>query len=130
MSHNKYRSLKQQDDSDERISINTTTAIPLLVDDYSMDDMSQKQPKLITLFDVNEEVIDLIDSENEDPFMLETFSSIIQEHDNVGKVFILARVVTVDPIDTTRNYYSYYAAHHLNKVCHYFFPLVNLPMTR
>ena len=40
----------------------------------------------------------------------------IQTHAEKNKDFIVARVTTVDPHDEQRFYYSYYAAHHINKV--------------
>jgi hypothetical protein len=61
-------------------------------------------------------IVDVIDSFNEDPFTLETFEKLIRLHAKAGKDFIIARVTTVDPQDSTRFYYSYYAAHHINKV--------------
>ncbi|KAJ3176165.1 hypothetical protein HK101_010497 [Irineochytrium annulatum] len=61
-------------------------------------------------------IVDVLDSMNEDPFTLETFENMIRLSANAGKDFILARVTTADPDDTSRFYYSYYAAHHINKV--------------
>lgn len=71
-----------------------------------------------------EEVVDVLDAEDEDPFTLETFESMINLHMDKELDFIigswniitLARVKTVDPDDDSRFYYSYYAAHHINKV--------------
>ena len=62
------------------------------------------------------QVVDVLDALNEDPFTLECFESLLRVHAEKGKDFILARVTTVDPADETRLYYSYYAAHHINKV--------------
>ncbi|KAJ3093815.1 hypothetical protein HDU97_008987 [Phlyctochytrium planicorne] len=61
-------------------------------------------------------IVDVIDSLNEDPFTLETFEELVTLHANHGKDFVIARVTTVDPDDENRFYYSYYAAHHINKV--------------
>ncbi|TPX53343.1 hypothetical protein SeMB42_g00818 [Synchytrium endobioticum] len=61
-------------------------------------------------------LVDVLDAGNEDPFTLEPFESLIAMHAEDNKDFILARVTTVDPQDETRFYYSYYAAHHINKV--------------
>ncbi|KAI9090803.1 hypothetical protein DFS34DRAFT_584913 [Phlyctochytrium arcticum] len=61
-------------------------------------------------------LIEVVDAQAEDPFTLEAFDSLIQMHVDKDKDFILARVTTVDPKDETRFYYSYYAAHHINKV--------------
>ncbi|KAI8817110.1 uncharacterized protein EV422DRAFT_542466 [Fimicolochytrium jonesii] len=61
-------------------------------------------------------LVDVLEAENEDPFTLEGFDSLIQMHIEKEKDFIIARVTTVDPNDETRLYYSYYAAHHINKV--------------
>ncbi|KAJ3304507.1 hypothetical protein HDV03_002716 [Kappamyces sp. JEL0829] len=62
------------------------------------------------------ELIDCLDANDEDPFTLETFQSMIDLHAEKDREFIIARVTTVDPDDDTRFYYSYYAAHHINKV--------------
>ncbi|KAI9221017.1 hypothetical protein BC828DRAFT_347697 [Blastocladiella britannica] len=61
-------------------------------------------------------MVDIIDAENEDPFTLEPFESLLELCAEKGKDFILARVVTVDPHDEHKFYHSYYAAHHINKV--------------
>ena len=61
-------------------------------------------------------IVDVFDAENEDPFTIETFSSLAEMHAEVDKDFIIARVTTMDPNDVTKLYYSYYAAHHINKV--------------
>ena len=62
------------------------------------------------------EVIDILDANDEDPFTLETFQDMLNLHSEKNIDFIIARVTTVDPGDDTRFYYSYYAAHHINKV--------------
>ncbi|KAJ3319045.1 hypothetical protein HDV06_006729 [Boothiomyces sp. JEL0866] len=61
-------------------------------------------------------LVDVLDAENEDPFTLESLKSLIELHSEKELDFILARVTTVDPDDSDRFYYSYYAAHHINKV--------------
>ncbi|KAI9012759.1 hypothetical protein BC832DRAFT_261159 [Gaertneriomyces semiglobifer] len=61
-------------------------------------------------------VIDVLEGRNEDPFTLEPFETLIQMHAEKDKDFIIARVTTVDPHDEARMYYSYYTAHHINKV--------------
>ncbi|KAI8919853.1 hypothetical protein DFJ77DRAFT_538706 [Powellomyces hirtus] len=61
-------------------------------------------------------LIDVLEATNEDPFTLEPFESLIDMSVEKEKDFILARVTTVDPNDENRLYYSYYAAHHINKV--------------
>lgn len=66
--------------------------------------------------DPTKTVIDVLDVQNEDPFTLEPFESLIRLHAEKGKDFILARVTTVDPADENKFYYSFYAAHHINKV--------------
>ncbi|KAJ3275961.1 hypothetical protein HDV01_006828 [Terramyces sp. JEL0728] len=68
---------------------------------------SSPEPKLL---------VDVLDAENEDPFTLESLTSLIELHSEKDLDFILARVTTVDPDDSDRFYYSYYAAHHINKV--------------
>jgi Domain of unknown function (DUF5092) len=45
----------------------------------------------------------------------ETLMDLINMHVERGLDFILARVCTVDPNDDAKFYYSYYAAHHINK---------------
>lgn len=62
------------------------------------------------------EVVDVLDAMDEDPFTLETFESMINLHAEKELDFLIARVQTVDPDDDSRFYYSYYAAHHINKV--------------
>lgn len=66
--------------------------------------------------DPRNHVIDILDADNEDPFTLENLEDLIHLHAKKGLDFILARVTTVDPEDEQRFYYSYYAAHHINKV--------------
>jgi hypothetical protein len=61
-------------------------------------------------------ITDILDSMNEDPFTLETFETLIQNHAKKKKDFLLARVTTIDPNNPKKKYYSHYAAHHLNKV--------------
>lgn len=57
-----------------------------------------------------------LDAANEETFTLETFESLVRAARSTGKAFILARVTTVDPSNLTRLYFSYYAAHHINRV--------------
>lgn len=57
-----------------------------------------------------------LDASNEESFTLESFESLIRTARASGKSFLLARVTTVDPHNLTHLYYSYYAAHHINKV--------------
>ncbi|KAJ3085569.1 hypothetical protein HK100_009007, partial [Physocladia obscura] len=61
-------------------------------------------------------IVDVIDSMDEDPFTLDSFERMIRAHALKGKDFLIARVATVDPQDDKRFYYSYYSAHHINKV--------------
>ena len=66
-------------------------------------------------------VVDRLDVEMEDPFVLESFDSLIQAHFDLGMDFILARVVssthpTASDIKSKDNIYvNYYAAHQINK---------------
>ncbi|KAI8802072.1 hypothetical protein BJ742DRAFT_653000, partial [Cladochytrium replicatum] len=70
------------------------------------------------------EVFAELDACNEDPFTLERFHTLITLHAEKHKDFIIARVATKDggsspDREETRNekyYYSYYTAHHINKV--------------
>lgn len=57
-----------------------------------------------------------LDAANEETFTLETFESLVRGARAANKTFILARVTTVDPSNLTRLYFSYYAAHHINRV--------------
>lgn len=57
-----------------------------------------------------------LETSNEETFTLESFESLIHAARVAGKTFMLARVTTVDPNNLSRLYYSYYAAHHINKV--------------
>ncbi|RKO99439.1 hypothetical protein CXG81DRAFT_1501, partial [Caulochytrium protostelioides] len=61
-------------------------------------------------------LVDVIDASSEDPFTLESFQSLARLHALAGKDFLIARVVTLDPDDPSREYFSYYAAHHINKI--------------
>ncbi|CAG8560392.1 16499_t:CDS:2 [Racocetra fulgida] len=61
--------------------------------------------------------IQIIDNATtEDPFTLETFETLIHQHSEKDKDFILARVTTADPSDDSKTYHSYYSAHQINKV--------------
>jgi len=66
--------------------------------------------------DAGSEILDMIDATDEDPFTLESFVSLIMLYVKNKKDFIIARVKTADPNDENKFYYSYYAAHHINKV--------------
>ena len=57
-----------------------------------------------------------LDAANEETFTLDTFESLIRAARAKGRTFLLARVTTVDPNNLTRLYFSYYAAHHINRV--------------
>eukprot|EP00834_Sanchytrium_tribonematis_P000367 NODE_7_length_67686_cov_1.621421.p13 type:complete len:352 gc:universal NODE_7_length_67686_cov_1.621421:57943-58998(+) len=61
-------------------------------------------------------VMDVLDGNNEDPFTLDSFKELILNHADQEKDYILARVITMDPKDNTRFYYSYYPGHNINKV--------------
>jgi len=60
--------------------------------------------------------IDKINGNNEDPFTLETFKDLIYMYAKKNKDFIIARIRTADPNISNKYYYSYYDAHHINKV--------------
>ncbi|KAI9142986.1 hypothetical protein BKA69DRAFT_1113601 [Paraphysoderma sedebokerense] len=77
---------------------------------------NSNQPEDLSPTSCQNKLIDIIDAANEDPFTLEPFESLLAAHAAQGKDFILARVTTVDPEDESRLYYSYYGAHHINKV--------------
>ncbi len=59
-------------------------------------------------------MIDILELGNEDPFTLESLEELIEMHAEKNVDFVLARVATKD--DSEKVYYSYYAAHHINKV--------------
>ncbi|KAJ3200173.1 hypothetical protein HK099_002787, partial [Clydaea vesicula] len=84
------------------------------------EDNNSSSPKKSTNIKKNnpevEEVVDLLDANNEDPFTLETLESLISLHWEKEKDFLLSRVTTVDPNNEEKFYRSYYAAHHINKV--------------
>ncbi|RHZ69530.1 hypothetical protein Glove_283g111 [Diversispora epigaea] len=64
----------------------------------------------------NLKMVQVLDATTEDPFTIESFDTLIQQHAEQGKNFILARVITSDPLDNTKMYQSHYSAHHINKV--------------
>ncbi|KAI9094647.1 hypothetical protein DFS34DRAFT_628576 [Phlyctochytrium arcticum] len=65
-------------------------------------------------------VLDIISTEYEDSFCLDTFGELVQAHRETAppgsKQFIIARVQTWDHKQPERAFFSYYAAHHLNKI--------------
>jgi len=63
-----------------------------------------------------EKFIDKINGNNEDPFTLETFKDLIYMYASKGKDFIIARIKTADPTANKKYFYSYYDAHHINKI--------------
>lgn len=52
----------------------------------------------------------------EESFTLETYESLLDGAKMLGKILILARVITMDPIDNGNLFYFYYEANHINKV--------------
>ncbi|CAG8679666.1 22534_t:CDS:2 [Cetraspora pellucida] len=66
--------------------------------------------------ELSPKVTHLLDATIEDPFTLETFETLIQQHAEKDKDFILARVTTADPSDNSKIYNSYYSGHQINKV--------------
>ena len=61
-------------------------------------------------------VLDCISGEIEEPFTHWSFEKIIALHSLNKTNFICARVKTVDPENVSKDIYSYYSAHLLNKV--------------
>ena len=61
-------------------------------------------------------VMDVLDANNEDPFTLDSFKDLVLAHSDENKDYIIARVITMDPKDNNRFYYSYYPGHNINKV--------------
>lgn len=94
-------------------------SVPLYAGDPSVRSPGGTFPavpdSLMSPDDTNHQV-DVFEASNEEPFTLETFESLLALHAEKQKDFIVARVTTVDPQDPSRFYYSYYAAHHINKV--------------
>ncbi|KAI3644930.1 hypothetical protein MP228_011094 [Amoeboaphelidium protococcarum] len=83
--------------------------------------MTDNQPQIVRLLDsTGLTVLDSIDCEYEDSFCLETFGDLITQAEEVepkgSKHFIIARVQTWDHKQPGRAFYSYYHAHHLNKL--------------
>jgi len=79
--------------------------------------LTQDQNRIRKKPEAPDELVDVIDAkETEEPFTLESFNDLVRMHLEKNKDFILARVTTIDNIDPNRFYYSYYAAHHINKV--------------
>jgi len=93
---------KSDDKSDDK------TVEKVEITDDNSNDITDVKPK--------SEILDMIDATDEDPFTLETFISLIMLYVKKKKDFLIARVKTVDPNDENKFYYSYYAAHHINKV--------------
>lgn len=69
---------------------------------------------LIRILGSEDEVLDIIDATNEEPFLLETLEQLIANHQALDKKFIIARAETVN--SGAQSPYFYYAAHQLNKV--------------
>eukprot|EP00835_Amoeboradix_gromovi_P004876 NODE_411_length_9170_cov_0.431154.p2 type:complete len:348 gc:universal NODE_411_length_9170_cov_0.431154:299-1342(+) len=61
-------------------------------------------------------VMDVLDANNEDPFSLDSYKELVLAHCDAEKDYIVARVITMDPKDSSRFYYSYYPGHMINKV--------------
>lgn len=60
---------------------------------------------------------DLVDGSEEDCFTLEPYEALLKSYTSLGKDFILARVITSDSSEQAdKQFCSYYAAYHLNKV--------------
>ncbi|KND03754.1 uncharacterized protein SPPG_01209 [Spizellomyces punctatus DAOM BR117] len=89
---------------------------PLELDPLTGAPIKPTPSSVVNAVDHENVLVDVLEAQNEDPFTLEPFDSLIQMHMEKDKDFIIARVTTVDPNDETRFYYSYYAAHHINKV--------------
>ena len=58
--------------------------------------------------------IDKFKAEVRDPFTMESFESLLEQHQKKGQQFLIAQVKTENK--QGRTFTSYYAAHHLNKV--------------
>ncbi|CAI2169940.1 12427_t:CDS:2 [Funneliformis geosporum] len=61
-------------------------------------------------------ILHSLDATTEDPFTLESFDTLIQQHAEKNKDFIIAKVTTVDPLDELKYYHSFYSGHHINKI--------------
>jgi len=72
-------------------------------------------PQLFEKFDSSD---NYLDCSAEESFTLESFSSLLMAAKSAGKDFILSRVTTLDPMaqPLPQLFYSYYSAHHLNKI--------------
>lgn len=70
---------------------------------------------VIKFFNEQGAFLDDIETYDEDPFTLEKFEVLMQLHKDSNKQFLIARVTTLDELSGAY-FYSYYAAHHINKV--------------
>ncbi|CAG8553333.1 10180_t:CDS:2 [Funneliformis caledonium] len=84
---------------------------------------SNKRPKLnensteISTENENDtSILHSLDATTEDPFTLESFDTLIQQHAEKNKDFIIAKVSTVDPLDELKYYHSFYSGHQINKI--------------
>ncbi|KAI9183202.1 hypothetical protein H9P43_004119 [Blastocladiella emersonii ATCC 22665] len=102
------------------VGVPSGTADPAAVDTIVVHSANITSPRQalpeLSPTSAGKHLVDVIDAENEDPFTIESFESLMALCAERGKDFILARVVTVDPHDETKFYHSFYAAHHINKV--------------
>lgn len=97
--------------SEEAAALNTL-AFPAL-----SDGIAAAQPATI--------VVEELDAEDEDPFTLDSFESLIRAHTAAGKDFILARVITREDVPEgqaametgqPRIFTSIYQAHQANRI--------------
>lgn len=73
--------------------------------------------KIRLLFEDGETEMDCIEQSHEDAFTLESFLELHKQHIGGGKRLIIARVKTRDRRNVnSAAHFSYYSAHHLNKV--------------
>lgn len=58
----------------------------------------------------------LLDAGNEETFTLEPFEHLLELAASRDKSLLIARVMTVDPQNSEHPFFSFYAAHHINKI--------------
>ncbi|KAK3262433.1 hypothetical protein CYMTET_28714 [Cymbomonas tetramitiformis] len=71
---------------------------------------------IVEVLGANGQPEDVLDLQTEEMFTLETYGSLIQDHMEEKKNFIIARATSRDKESPRKTRWSYYSAHHLNKV--------------
>ncbi|CAG8462398.1 4494_t:CDS:2 [Rhizophagus irregularis] len=101
---------------DEKNNLSIKRIIQIIGKGHSKKNNNVAENSKIQNNDNDNLLIHEFDATTEDPFTLESFDTLIQQHSEKDKDFIIARVTTVDPTDELKSYHSYYSGHHINKV--------------